>query len=144
MMKLPNLEYLHLSNNEISGSLTDIEKSFSLMSLHIDNNYFTGTLPASLPPTLINAWLNNNSFKGEIPSCYGADSPDLYSVRLHGNSDLYGTLYCPDNSSDIAICDGVAKDTILASMQYSNTSGDVSSLYTADCANVSCSCCECY
>lgn len=148
LWKLSKLKYLHLSDNQIFGSLLGVEKSQSLVSLQLDNNYLTGSLPTSLPPTLVNAWFNNNSLVGKIPPCFGVNSTDLTSLRLHGNSGLFGDLYCPRDEEYATICGGATghgsdEYTIQVVINKTEESG-FAGLYTADCSNVTCSCCDCY
>mmetsp|Transcript_17212 Transcript_17212/g.26080 ORF Transcript_17212/g.26080 Transcript_17212/m.26080 type:complete len:667 (+) Transcript_17212:162-2162(+) len=156
LWKLPNLKYLHLSDNKFVGSLQGVEKSLSLISIHLDNNLFTGTLPTSLPLTTEVAWFNYNNLTGQIPPCFGVDSANLTSLRLHDNPGLSGDLYCPSDDEYSTVCGGVfsyqvvvaASDpntttTSLVSASTTETNGN-SRLYTCDCNKVDCSCCECY
>ncbi|XP_065616762.1 receptor-like protein 1 isoform X3 [Quercus suber] len=84
------LEFLRLSNNYFHGEIFSKNFNQSFLSLELNNNYFTGTLPVVLPTVwyldisnnhmsgIIPAWMTNNSqteiadlsnnfFEGEIP-----------------------------------------------------------------------------
>ncbi|MGY8788354.1 MAG: leucine-rich repeat domain-containing protein, partial [Fidelibacterota bacterium] len=67
---LTNLEWLHLQNNELTGSIpSEIGNLINLERLHLDNNQLTGSIPPELG-NLINLdhlFLNDNQLIGEIP-----------------------------------------------------------------------------
>ena len=65
-----NLTYLELSENKLSGELPDEWNVPKLRALHMEDNLFTGQIPATLgtnAPNLQTIHLNENQFSGSIP-----------------------------------------------------------------------------
>nr|XP_027120341.1 probable leucine-rich repeat receptor-like protein kinase At1g35710 [Coffea arabica] len=91
---LPNLEYLDLSLNEISGSIPpvigpippEIGNLKALESLSLSENNLTGSIPKSLGSTtnLALLSLDRNQFSGSIPASLGNLSK-LEILELHDN-----------------------------------------------------------
>ena len=91
-----SLSNLDLSHNQLSGEVPDFSPS-NLFSLTLSHNQLSGTLPttSSLPSfTLTSLHLDNNRFSGEIPLSIAFIS-DLTSLRLSNNQlsgEIPGTL----------------------------------------------------
>jgi Leucine-rich repeat (LRR) protein len=120
---MPSLLYLDLSENSLSGTIPNLANSPSIAHLFLNNNSFWGSLPENLPPSVIDAWFQYNTFTGEIPPQFGVGFENLTELLLHGNG-LSGEL-----SSDL--CDSGIR-------------------LEADCLNdgseksIQCECCQCY
>lgn len=80
------LYVLKLSNNKFHGQLFSRHFNLSLLSLHADNNEFTGTLSdvISRSPKLSLLDVSNNYMSGEIPSWIG-NMTRLRTLVLHNN-----------------------------------------------------------
>ncbi|KAJ7947114.1 Leucine-rich repeat receptor-like protein kinase family protein [Quillaja saponaria] len=90
---LPELEFLHLSVNQISGEIpSSLFNCKQLQSLTLSFNNFTGSIPAELGnfTMLINLVLGANNFKGTIPEEIG-NLPNLQILALQGDN-LRGTI----------------------------------------------------
>ncbi|KAJ4950992.1 hypothetical protein NE237_027824 [Protea cynaroides] len=77
LSKLTNLELLDLSSNNISGSITPglcQDPKNNLQELYLQNNLFTGTIPATLSNCshLLSLDLSFNYLTGKIPSSLGS------------------------------------------------------------------------
>eukprot|EP01060_Flectonema_neradi_P022896 TRINITY_DN31113_c0_g1_i1.p1 TRINITY_DN31113_c0_g1~~TRINITY_DN31113_c0_g1_i1.p1 ORF type:complete len:352 (+),score=43.76 TRINITY_DN31113_c0_g1_i1:63-1118(+) len=96
----PDIEFLHLSHNNISGTL---HESFTLLTnlrtLDLSNNIMSGDLPQGGFPSLESLLLHGNTFEGTIPD-WNASSPALTTVLLQ-NNQLTGFLpdWCNPQSS---------------------------------------------
>lgn len=86
--KAKNLNVLAFSNNEISGKLPDLSSLSNLQVLDLSGNKLGPELP-NLPRGLVKAFLNNNSFSGEIRGRYSRlvrlQHLDLSSNSLQGS-----------------------------------------------------------
>ena len=68
--RLTNLKYLHVNNNDFSGSLpTEVGLLSSLMSLELQNSNLSGSLPSELLllENMTSLVVRNTSFSGSIP-----------------------------------------------------------------------------
>uniref|UniRef100_A0A5B6Z0G6 Protein kinase domain-containing protein n=1 Tax=Davidia involucrata TaxID=16924 RepID=A0A5B6Z0G6_DAVIN len=81
---LSNLTNLSLRFNRLSGKLPDLLSLTSLHVLDLSDNKLDSELP-SLPKGLVMAFLNNNSFTGEIPRQY-SQLGQLQHIDLSFNS----------------------------------------------------------
>ncbi|KAL6335125.1 hypothetical protein AAG906_027185 [Vitis piasezkii] len=69
VLKLSNNGFfLHLDNNEFSGTLSDVITRSPLSLLDIRNNYMSGEMPNWIGNTTLRTLaMGNNSFKGQLP-----------------------------------------------------------------------------
>ncbi|GAA0164477.1 transmembrane signal receptor [Lithospermum erythrorhizon] len=69
LTKLKQLRVLSLQNNSLTGPIPDISSLSSLKVLFLDQNYFSGTIPPSIPSLyhLKILDLSHNSLTGQIP-----------------------------------------------------------------------------
>ncbi|XP_021294463.1 pollen receptor-like kinase 3 [Herrania umbratica] len=90
--RLGALKALFLSRNQFSGEIPTeyFAKMESLKKVWLSHNKFTGNIPYSLGqlPHLIDVHLENNQFSGHIPAF---NSPSLKSVNL-SNNELVGEI----------------------------------------------------
>lgn len=108
------LKVLDMSYNQLFGNLPDFEFVIALVTLRLNNNFFTG----AVPPTLLSAALglleeldlSHNNLTGEVPRVL---STSLKIVKLSFNS-LSGTL--PQKLGSCSIVD----------LQHNNLSGNLS------------------
>ncbi|KAL0323379.1 UNVERIFIED_CONTAM: putative LRR receptor-like serine/threonine-protein kinase [Sesamum angustifolium] len=84
---LPNLEQLFLQTNQLTGQILDEIWDY-LEYLYLDNNNFTGELPAELVTMLE---LSANHFSGQLPSTFGLSLPNLLELYLSDN-ELSGAI----------------------------------------------------
>lgn len=91
---LENLEWLDLSDNNISGSIPTLSQCTKLIILDINSNLLTGSIPALNSDELGTLRLNDNQLEGEIPDL--EELTKLSSVYLQ-NNDLVGPM--PDLSN---------------------------------------------
>ncbi|XP_068640169.1 receptor-like protein 12 [Aristolochia californica] len=66
--RLQSLKRLELQGNELYGDFPDLGSLQNLLFLDASNNLLSGALPASLPPSLVELSMRNNSFEADIPS----------------------------------------------------------------------------
>eukprot|EP00835_Amoeboradix_gromovi_P003582 NODE_243_length_13055_cov_0.283498.p3 type:complete len:413 gc:universal NODE_243_length_13055_cov_0.283498:7841-9079(+) len=71
------VQYLKMEFNSISGTLPELPQD--LLILNLWNNDVTGTLPVSLPPTLVQLYLPGNRMHGVVPQI-----PDSLTVLVLG------------------------------------------------------------
>ncbi len=67
----PNLSYLSVFNNQLSGAFPDLTGMTHLNALLLGNNRFSGTIPAgalSIPTDLIYFQIGGNGFTGAAPT----------------------------------------------------------------------------
>ncbi|KAI5057097.1 hypothetical protein GOP47_0027112 [Adiantum capillus-veneris] len=108
------LKVLDMSHNQLFGNLPDFEFVIALVSLRLNNNFFTG----AVPPTLLSAGLglleeldlSHNNLTGEVPRIL---STSLKIVNISFNS-LSGTL--PEKLGSCSIVD----------LNHNNIIGDLS------------------
>lgn len=88
-----------LTNNRFTGTLPNVfdsSQSPSLKSLQLDNNYFSGNLPAALAQSTTLATLivsGNSNMSGVIPEAY-ANMRSIYSLYFYRTN-----LDCPSNKN---------------------------------------------
>ncbi|CBI33431.3 unnamed protein product, partial [Vitis vinifera] len=90
---LTGLEYLHLDNNEFSGTLSDVITRSPLSLLDICNNYMSGEMPNWIRDILnfmSGLDLSCNNLTGEIPRELGNLS-SLHALNLSHN-ELHGII----------------------------------------------------
>ena len=95
ILKLTELRSLHLSNNMLTGSISDEfgkktdgkVKLVNLLELTLDNNNLTGSIPANIfnLENLETLNLSNNSLSSSIPTTLGKLSK-LYRLMLNDNN----------------------------------------------------------
>jgi hypothetical protein len=109
---LPNITELHLSGNDLSGSIPNLLNYGNLTNLDLSCNRFTGTVPQTLQnwTKLRNLNLQNNRFSGVITYMnglhytYSSDSSSLTTDDFeHGNLATAGS----DSSNDPDANDGL-------------------------------------
>lgn len=85
LTNLINLNYLSITDSELSGDISNITHLTNLISFDITNNKVTGTLPLSLNmiPGLINFIIANNKIQGVFPAT--EQLSQLAGIDLHGN-----------------------------------------------------------
>ncbi|MCF8238990.1 MAG: T9SS type A sorting domain-containing protein [Saprospiraceae bacterium] len=92
---LPNLQFLLLSGNAITGSLPDFTLTPELIELRLSNTLLSGSIPNfSGVPKIHTIFISDAQLDGPIPDF--SMTPDLYSLFLGGN-ELTGTI--PDFTS---------------------------------------------
>ena len=107
IVKLSRLKFLHLSNNDLSGSIpnnfgikeNNISKLQYLEELSLDNNNLNGSIPTNFAnlENLRSLDLSNNSLSGTIPSDLG-NLALLERLRLN-NNNLDGSI--PSNLNNL-------------------------------------------
>lgn len=91
----PNLLILWLSNNQLDGAIPDFSGLSSLSTIHLDNNNFSGTIPNfSNLSNLQELILAENELEGEIPDFSNTPSLNIVDFR---NNQLTGSI--PDFSN---------------------------------------------
>ncbi|KAK8603127.1 hypothetical protein V6N13_085322 [Hibiscus sabdariffa] len=73
IFQLRNLEYLDLGSNNLTGHLPKFNWSSPLRLLHIPENHFRGSIPASLGnlTKITSLDFSTNTFEGRIPDVFG-------------------------------------------------------------------------
>eukprot|EP00541_Cyclophora_tenuis_P014575 CAMPEP_0116556260 /NCGR_PEP_ID=MMETSP0397-20121206/8597_1 /TAXON_ID=216820 /ORGANISM="Cyclophora tenuis, Strain ECT3854" /LENGTH=344 /DNA_ID=CAMNT_0004081609 /DNA_START=50 /DNA_END=1084 /DNA_ORIENTATION=+ len=94
---LPNLYYLDLSFNQLTGPAPS-NLTQSLLHLYLDHNNLEGVIPSWTVPSLESLFINNNNFSGGLPASFHLLYPQLINLYIQHNDGLTVTL----NSS---ICD---------------------------------------
>ena len=81
---LPELEYLDLHANEMSGPLPTVWNTPKLKIVRAEDNRISGALPAQMlrQPILEEIFIHNNELSGMIPTTLG---PSLRAVILANN-----------------------------------------------------------
>ncbi|KAL4626545.1 hypothetical protein ACB092_05G104600, partial [Castanea dentata] len=81
------LEFLDLSHNLLSGSLPSRSRALALMHIHLEGNFFSGSIPESSfnLSSLLTLDISYNNLSGTIPHALGAVS-SLRILLLKGNS----------------------------------------------------------
>ncbi len=92
---------LHLSANQLDGSLPDLSALTSLVRLNLESNQLTGPLTtiASLP-ALQGFWGTNNQFSGYLPNLPALTALQIFHVN---NNQLSGPI--PDISGMTSLID---------------------------------------
>ncbi|XP_047155180.1 receptor-like protein EIX2 [Vigna umbellata] len=82
-----SLQELDLTDNNITGTLSDISVFSSLKSLFLDRNRLSGRIPegVKLPSTLEDLSMSSNSLQGGIPKSF-RDACSLQSFTISDNS----------------------------------------------------------
>ena len=85
--------YLHLQNNQLSGSIPTISASGTLKDLNLANNMLTGSIPSTVGDfsALVNLSLAYNQLTGEIPASFG-NFKTLKKLNLENNAGLAGVI----------------------------------------------------
>ncbi|KAL3527166.1 hypothetical protein ACH5RR_011822 [Cinchona calisaya] len=65
---LVNLKRLELQGNKFTGSFPELGQLSNLYFLDASNNAISGELPATFPPSLVQAAMRTNSIEGSIPA----------------------------------------------------------------------------
>ncbi|XP_026432819.1 probable LRR receptor-like serine/threonine-protein kinase At3g47570 [Papaver somniferum] len=80
-----SLQVLHLQTNRLSGSIPRLPY-FSIISLDLSNNLFTGTLPMEVGKleNIMELYVDRNKLSGEIPSSIG-ECLSLIKLSLDNN-----------------------------------------------------------
>ena len=143
---LPLLERLYIQESDISGNLEFIKEMPNIFEIWIDRNPgLKGTIPTEIGSvsSLGSISLSGCSFKGPLPSELGALT-DMQQMWFFSNQ-LTGTI--PSGISQMKYLlnfqteDNLLNGTMPAAI-CTNINQD--SLFLAtDCANVTCSCCDC-
>lgn len=143
---LPLLERLYIQEADISGNLEFIKEMPNIFEIWIDRNPgLKGTIPTEIGSvsSLGSISLSGCSFKGPLPSELGALT-DMQQMWFFSNQ-LTGTI--PSGISQMKYLlnfqteDNLLNGTMPAAI-CTNINQD--SLFLAtDCANVTCSCCDC-
>lgn len=88
--EMVSLRKLWLSDNNFTGHIPFSLANIShLISLHLENNQFSGAIPEFQQTTLISLDLTNNNLQGEIPSSL---SKKFNANSFLGNSGLCGGI----------------------------------------------------
>lgn len=89
---MPKIQEIKTSKNPLwTGSLPDsIGQSTALRELHLHHNQLSGSLPSTLPTTLVALKAPRNKFQGELPPW--VLQPSLAYLDLGGNQGLTGTV----------------------------------------------------
>eukprot|EP00850_Spirogloea_muscicola_P015543 SM000120S25692 [mRNA] locus=s120:162791:166600:- [translate_table: standard] len=80
------LQYLNISGNSFNGSVPSLANCTSIASIDVSNNGFTGQVGTIGSVMLSKINLNDNHFTGPIPASLVTDCPTLYSINLQNNS----------------------------------------------------------
>lgn len=110
----PDLKILNLSNNQISGRVSDlIENTDGYMVIDLSSNNFSGPLP--IAPTNVQIfYLHKNQFSGSISSiCQSRTSPN--SLDLSGNQFSGELPDCWMNMTSLSVLN----------LAYNNFSGEI-------------------
>ncbi|MCH5597962.1 leucine-rich repeat domain-containing protein [Niabella ginsengisoli] len=70
-LKLPKLEGLDFSANQLTGSIPAFETLTSLRELSLFSNQLTSEIPALKSPNLNRVYLSDNQLSGPIPAFVG-------------------------------------------------------------------------
>lgn len=85
-----NLNRIELQSNNLSGAFPQLASLYRLRYLDLSDNYFSGEIPSSLPPSLVEIFVRNNNLEGKIPSSIQFLSSlqvlDLRRNRLSGSA----------------------------------------------------------
>ena len=98
--KAPNLQEVHLSNNDLTGSIPgEVFELSQLTYLSLNYNKFSGRLPnvISQLPNLEELQLKNNQISGQIPASIGS----LKKLRVLSMSANHLTGTLPDELTDL-------------------------------------------
>lgn len=93
MYKLPNLNVLDLSRNQLSGRIPSfpIGMKSNIVDIDLSYNQLSGDLPNSLPPNLVSLALRGNSISGFLRKTTFQSLKYLEVVELTANK-LYGRI----------------------------------------------------
>ncbi|KAG1334358.1 Pollen receptor-like kinase 3 [Cocos nucifera] len=84
---MTHLKRLWLHGNALTGPIpTSLSQAINLQELRLENNHFTGSLPALALPSLSSFNVSNNDIEGEIPTTFSK----FNSTSFEGNSRLCG------------------------------------------------------
>jgi gliding motility-associated-like protein len=90
-INLPLLEYLNLSNSQISGNIPNFTFLISLIDISLRNNLLNGSIPNfSSSPNLRIVTIANTNVTGNIPSFSNASL--IERIYIYNNSGLTGTI----------------------------------------------------
>ncbi|CAM6111852.1 unnamed protein product [Calypogeia fissa] len=91
-----NLTWLDVSTNQLSGTIPiadatnpiALDNITSIVHLHLNNNSFTGSVPAPFfsLPSIQHVLVNFNNLSGSLPNVTSPWSPSLTVIRVDGNS----------------------------------------------------------
>lgn len=147
-----SIESIDVSSNALTGSIPACLKDFvKLTDVNFSDNNFTGELPTGLLgiPTMSMVDFSQNQIGGEASNLFGDDTAatDLNTVRLHSNvltgdfppnvSSFSGLSILMLHGNELT---GEVPATV-CEMQGLNT---FLTTLTADCLEISCTCCTCY
>ncbi|KAL6206211.1 hypothetical protein ACLB2K_023460 [Fragaria x ananassa] len=128
---MPNLKYLHLSENNLNGEFPQAWSSWQdIAVVDVGNNSLSGQIPSSMgvPSSLAILKLNDNKFEGEIPSslrnCSSMESIDLGGNKITGNVPSWIGLDMPQLSM-LRLRSNYLRGHIpgLSTLAYDNSSG---------------------
>ncbi len=84
-VNLPNLNFLDLRFNKLTGTIANFKNSPLLHTLKISHNIFYGNLPdLTINNRLLEFWVDDNNFNGLIPD-FGANSPQFRLALFNDN-----------------------------------------------------------
>ncbi|KAL4295517.1 hypothetical protein GQ457_12G004410 [Hibiscus cannabinus] len=87
LMECKDMEKLDLSLNKLGGAVPDqlVAAFQSLITLNLSHNSFNGSFPLDISNSLVELYVDNNNFSGEIPEQLGEIS-ELRILHMQGNN----------------------------------------------------------
>jgi len=170
LVLLSDLSYLALPENQLTGvnppRITELTR-WSVLDL--TSTFLTGSLPQTLPSSLLNLQLGYNMFTGSIPASWGTTMPNLGNLSISynllrgtipttfGQLQKLSSLEIPRNKLTGEIPSELGKIDVLSTVRFNGSRLTVSVNTTfcgrsnmisliGDCDEVDCPCCTscCY